>query len=195
MKQIIVALLALAALGFAADKKDWKPGHIIDAQIQETGGYVAIGAAAVPLRNQVVTLAGDFLYTVDRIHAGSSATIISRCRFIAGSDVRYRQEKQKLWIIDADGKECQGEITRQEQQSANSASSESRPRATEADIVEALVTAATKHPDLKAYDTQMNALMQMFKAGNVSIDDYIEGIYTMAKFGHFALPVPPPALR
>jgi hypothetical protein len=36
------------------------------------------------------------------------------CRFIVGDDVRYSQDKAKLYVMDADGKACKLDIVRQE---------------------------------------------------------------------------------
>jgi hypothetical protein len=102
------AALTLAALAIAADKKDWKTGHINDAQIVQ--GDYKIGGLVI--RNQSVLVSGEFVYTVDRVHKGSLEA--SLCRFIVGDDVKYRQDKSRLHLIDADGKECTGEIVRQE---------------------------------------------------------------------------------
>jgi hypothetical protein len=106
------AALTLAALAAAADKKEWKTGHMADVQV--TPGYIEIGAVSTQVRNQQVLLSGEFLYTVDKVHAGSVWTNVSACRFIVGDDVKYRQDKAKMHLIDTDGKECIGEIVRQE---------------------------------------------------------------------------------
>jgi hypothetical protein len=36
------------------------------------------------------------------------------CRFVVGDDVRYAQNKRKLYVVDADGRECKLDIVRQE---------------------------------------------------------------------------------
>lgn len=36
------------------------------------------------------------------------------CRFVIGDDVRYSQDKSKLYVLDADGKECKLDILRQQ---------------------------------------------------------------------------------
>ena len=36
------------------------------------------------------------------------------CRFIVGEDIKYSQEKDKLVVLDPDGKECRLDIVRQE---------------------------------------------------------------------------------
>ena len=36
------------------------------------------------------------------------------CRFIIGDQAKYAQEKNYLYVLDADGKECTLDITRQE---------------------------------------------------------------------------------
>jgi len=51
-----------------------------------------------------------------KVHTGSAR---SHCRFIVGDDVKYRQEKSMLRVVDADGKECTGEIVRQERVSGS----------------------------------------------------------------------------
>ncbi len=39
------------------------------------------------------------------------------CRFVVGDEVKYYQEKAKLHVLDADGKECKLDILRQERTS------------------------------------------------------------------------------
>ncbi len=36
------------------------------------------------------------------------------CRFVVGDNVRYSQDRTKLYVLDADGKECKLDIARQQ---------------------------------------------------------------------------------
>jgi hypothetical protein len=74
--------------------------------------------------NTIFIVGDEYLYTTEdsAAHGGAPAIQIAHaignrkhgCRFIVGDDVKYSQEKSKLYAIDADGKECQLTITRQE---------------------------------------------------------------------------------
>ena len=76
--------------------------------------------------NTLVILGDEYAYTVedasqrtDSLRAGSllGAALATRkhgCRFIVGEEIKYAQEKDRLYILDADGKECRLDILRQE---------------------------------------------------------------------------------
>jgi hypothetical protein len=79
------------------------------------------------IQDTQLLIAGDgYSYVVDDsvaksvglpTHAIVTRSIMNRkhgCRFIIGDDVRYAQEKSKLFVLDADGKECKLDIVRQE---------------------------------------------------------------------------------
>ncbi len=69
---------------------------------------------------------GGYIYTVDDLtlravgmptHGMISRAIANRkhgCRMVVGDPIQYAQEKDKLFILDPDGKECKLDIIRQE---------------------------------------------------------------------------------
>ena len=75
---------------------------------------------------QLLLVGDEYSYVVDDpvaksvglpTHGIVTRSIMNRkhgCRFIIGDDVRYAQEKSKLFVLDADGKECKLDIVRQE---------------------------------------------------------------------------------
>ena len=76
--------------------------------------------------NTLIILGDDYAYTIedttqrtDSLRAGSllGTALANRrhgCRFIVGEEVRYSQEKDHLYVLDADGKECRLDILKQE---------------------------------------------------------------------------------
>lgn len=75
--------------------------------------------------NQLVILGDEFAYIVEdtRVSGGHGLVAITAhaisnrkhgCRFIVGDSVKYAQEKSRLYVVDADGKECKVDILRQE---------------------------------------------------------------------------------
>lgn len=66
-------------------------------------------------------MGADYVYTVQdstRRGGGLLTTALANrkhgCRFIVGDEIKYAQEKRKLCVLDADGKECGLDIVRQE---------------------------------------------------------------------------------
>jgi hypothetical protein len=82
-------------------------------------------------RTTKVIIDGEqFLYTVfDSVQAEpfpSIALAVTKlanrghgCRFIMGDDIKYSQDKARLYVIDADGKECKTRIVKQERKGNN----------------------------------------------------------------------------
>ncbi len=71
--------------------------------------------------NSLLIVGADYIYTVQDStrHGGGllTAALANRkhgCRFIVGDEIKYSQEKSRLYVLDADGKECKLEIARQE---------------------------------------------------------------------------------
>lgn len=74
--------------------------------------------------NDIIIVGQDYVYNVEDSAAtggkaaiGIGHAIANRrhgCRFVVGEDVKYFQEKNKLYVLDTDGKECKTEILRQE---------------------------------------------------------------------------------
>lgn len=75
---------------------------------------------------ELLIVGTEFAYIVDdRVaksvgvpsHGVVSRAIMNRkhgCRFVMSDEIKYSQEKAKLYVIDADGKECKLDILRQE---------------------------------------------------------------------------------
>jgi hypothetical protein len=69
-----------------------------------------------------VSVVGDeYIYTAQSSLTHSATPMMTAymhrkrvCRFIAGSEANYVQEKGTLYVVDADGKECTFQIVRQE---------------------------------------------------------------------------------
>jgi hypothetical protein len=74
--------------------------------------------------NDIIIVGQDYMYNVEDSAASGGKPAIALghaianrhhgCRFVVGEDVKFSQEKNKLYVIDADGKECKTEILRQE---------------------------------------------------------------------------------
>jgi len=122
MKRIALALLILSAAGFGASKgRNWETGKVADLQADQqpkTGKLLN----SVTVRESVVRIIGtDYEYLAyDSTSAQTgllTRSLANRkhgCRFIVNDDVQYAQEKSKLYVRDADGKECKLDILRQE---------------------------------------------------------------------------------
>jgi hypothetical protein len=116
MRIALLLLLALSTLD--AEKKPWSTGKIIDSQSE----------ANRSLKNDktLVMIQGDqFLYTVSDDKVKGNGSLIGAavahaansghgCRFIVNDQVQYLQEKDKIQVIDADGKTCKMRVIRQE---------------------------------------------------------------------------------
>lgn len=65
----------------------------------------------------------DYVYNVEDVEerGGVPAVAIGHaianrhhgCRFVVGVQIKYAQEKSKLFVVDADGKECKVSILRE----------------------------------------------------------------------------------
>jgi len=122
MKPIALALVVLSAAGLGASKgRNWQTGKIADLQADQqpkTGKLLN----SVTVKESVVRIIGtDYEYLA---YDGTSAQtgLLTRslanrkhgCRFIVNDEVKYAQEKSKMYVRDADGKECKLDILRQE---------------------------------------------------------------------------------
>jgi len=118
----VLGILALSCMTSAVAKdRNWQTGKIADLETdqQPTTGkplnHVTVREAEVRI------LGKDYEYLA---YDGTSAqtglltrTLGNRkhgCRFIVNDEVKYIQDKQKLYMLDADGKECKLDILRQE---------------------------------------------------------------------------------
>jgi hypothetical protein len=71
--------------------------------------------------NNLIILGDDYTYTVQdstRHGGGLLTTALANrkhgCRFIVGDEIKYAQDKHRLHVLDADGKECRLDVVRQE---------------------------------------------------------------------------------
>jgi hypothetical protein len=113
-------LFALACIVFAKDR-DWQTGKIADLQANQQPATGKPLNRVIVREAEVRIIGKDYEYLA---YDGTSAqtglltrTLANRkhgCRFIVNDDVRYAQEKSKIYVLDADGKECKLDILRQE---------------------------------------------------------------------------------
>jgi hypothetical protein len=71
--------------------------------------------------NSLIVVGSDYIYTVQdstRRGGGLLTTALANrkhgCRFIVGDEIKYAQDKRRIYVLDADGKECTLDIVRQE---------------------------------------------------------------------------------
>jgi hypothetical protein len=71
--------------------------------------------------NSLIVVGVEYIYTVQdstRRGGGLLTTALANrkhgCRFIVGDEIKYAQDKRKLYVLDADSKECRLDIVRQE---------------------------------------------------------------------------------
>jgi len=130
MLRCVPILLTIAMLA-TAGKKQPAPlmtGKVLDSEKVKTlvlEGTDTLHSLNVQ-NNQLLLLGVDFAYVIEdtRIDGvghgligAAQRTLENRhkgCHFIIGDSVQYWQDKDKLHIYDADGKECKVDILRQE---------------------------------------------------------------------------------
>jgi len=116
----VAALLGMASFA-ASHGRQWQIGKILDAQgshSPRTGPPLN----SVTIKSTQLRIVGeDYEYLVDDTTSAQSGlltrSIANRkrgCRFVVGDEVKYAQEKDKMYVLDADGKECKLDILRQE---------------------------------------------------------------------------------
>lgn len=105
---------------------DWKTGKVLDSESIKSTAYSTSVFRSIFVQNTQLVIAGEeFAYVInDRKQGGFpnvSGAVINAvenrrhgCRFIVNDQVRFYQDKATLHVIDADGKECQTDIVRQE---------------------------------------------------------------------------------
>jgi len=125
---LIIASLTLAA----ADHHVWHTGRVVDTQASKSSAYSGASTDSwIPgsttttiqrttIRDTDVTIVGtEYMYVAEDSDATTPGTIkvLNRkhgCQYIIGEDIRYVQEKSKLLVLDANGKQCKLDIVRQE---------------------------------------------------------------------------------
>lgn len=116
MHKALPLLLALSALG--AEKRPWPVGKIVDAQ-SEVNRNLNNDKTLVMIQGE------QFLYTLSDDKVKGNGSLIGAavahaansghgCRFIVNDQVRYLQDKNRMQVIDADGKTCKMRVVRQE---------------------------------------------------------------------------------
>jgi hypothetical protein len=117
---LLLTLLVLAAVAAGKDR-DWQNGRIADADAdrQPATGPVLNRAEVQETKVRIVGKDYDYIaYDATSAQAGLLSRAIANrkhgCRFIVNDEVKFAQEKDKLYVRDADGKECRLDILRQE---------------------------------------------------------------------------------
>lgn len=130
MKRIALAL-AFAALAMAGKPPEWKTGKIADANSANSYVQTSTDKPITIRESQVLIVGSEYAYVINDATAKQSLNPIGShiglvainratanrgkgCRYIVGDPISYWQEKDKLHVRDADGKECKVEIVRQE---------------------------------------------------------------------------------
>jgi hypothetical protein len=118
---VVVGVLALTLAAAVAKDHAWQIGKIADLQAdqQPTTGKVL---NRVTVKESEVRITGKeyeyLVYDSTSPETGLASRAVANrkhgCRFIVNDDVKYVQTKNKLYVIDADGKECKLDILRQE---------------------------------------------------------------------------------
>lgn len=127
LKAILMAILLPCWLLAAKADRDWKTGKIMAARTVNTGAVAgqaypsSIGGYGPHMSPPVIArtltaeefemFSGDYAYTVRDLGSGLRKR---SCRYIVGDPVKYSQDKSILLLIDADGRECRGEVMIQE---------------------------------------------------------------------------------
>lgn len=118
MRVIITAGLVLVSCATAGDKHNWQTGTVVSFDTKTK--YVehhgeGHGLLTTMIANRTTSMADTQTVISGREYR---YRVIDRkkhfCRFIVGDDVKYEQKKSKLYVLDADGKQCTLEIVRQE---------------------------------------------------------------------------------
>jgi hypothetical protein len=138
----LVVLLVSASCCIAGKEHDWQTGTVLDSesgrtylQTRATTTATAYGSTAnantridhTAIQDTQLWIVGkEYTYVVDDsvqkavglpTHGIITRSIANRkhgCRFVVGDEIKYAQEKGKLFAIDADGRECKLDIVRQE---------------------------------------------------------------------------------
>jgi hypothetical protein len=116
-----LAIALIVCLNAASKDRQWQIGRIVDLQAdqQPTTGKVL---NRVTVKESEVRITGKeyeyLVYDSTSPETGLASRAVANrkhgCRFIVNDDVKYVQTKNKLYVIDADGKECKLDILRQE---------------------------------------------------------------------------------
>ena len=120
----MMSLLALSLVAATKDR-DWQTGKVTDSRTVDTGARARRATPYVgPYGPPPVTVARtttaaeleisgvEYMYTVRDLGTGGLAS--HPCRYIVGDEIRYVQEKRVFHLIDADARECRGQVMRQE---------------------------------------------------------------------------------
>jgi hypothetical protein len=121
----LLALFSLSLCLSAAKKdRDWQPGKVLDSRTVETGSRAVNAYPEVPYgppspvvarittTAELKILGAVYSYAVRDL--GDMGVLVRHpCRYIVGDPVKYVQAKSLMYLIDADGKECRGQIMAQ----------------------------------------------------------------------------------
>lgn len=122
-KAVVLASVFLVAFGLlgAPKARDWQIGKLTDSRTVDTGvkpkqPHFSVGPSAPPPSSSTITVTtaelsitgAGYIFTV------RDADSKKPCRYIVGDNVKYVQDKLLMYLIDADGTECKGQIMKQE---------------------------------------------------------------------------------
>ncbi len=137
MKTATLLACLLTFTAFAAKKdRPWKTGKVtssrVGSQSYESGAFTSAqvngnsGTATTSVQhvtedyNLLIIEGQDYFYLIEDGHRSGGGILTSAlanrkrgCRFVIDEDIRYFQEKDRLWVLDADGKECKLPILKQ----------------------------------------------------------------------------------
>jgi hypothetical protein len=130
--RVTITVLVLATLLIAGKQQpEWQTGKIADASSVSSYIQTSTNRPTTIHDAQVVIIGSEYAYVINDstsrsplIGGGQSPVVRAianrgkGCRYIVGDPIKYWQEKDKLHVRDADGKECKLDIIRQERLSA-----------------------------------------------------------------------------
>lgn len=112
-------LAAAGALVGAQKARQWKTGTLVDSSASTRTETMSLPMGAdlsrtwkypVTVKETDLVIQGDdFKYTAREITGARNG-----CHYIVNDPVQYRKEKEKLYVRDADGRECRLLILREE---------------------------------------------------------------------------------
>jgi len=120
MKRVVFAAVIVSAASLGSQQgRNWQTGRVVRSDTT-TEDFVHNGATGGGLLSTVIANRTTEKTTTRTVITGGkyAYTILDQQkhgrRFIIGDDVKYAQDKRKLYVLDADGKECKLDIIRQE---------------------------------------------------------------------------------
>jgi len=114
------ALILTLTLG-CSQARDWQVGKIADLQTHQQPKTGKLLNSVTVRESEVRIIGTDYEYVAYDATRAQKGLLTRRlanrghgCRFIVNDQVKYAQEKNILYVLDTDGKECKLDILRQE---------------------------------------------------------------------------------